>query len=170
MKPLSYENFKALARASKRAFHLEQRDTYNVESEDEPFGRWLRGEPDDYAWHQDWLTFLREVTAAGVKVQRVRLVSIPHTDYTRWGLAMSRLNAEAGEDIRYLPRSQARDIDFPREDYWLLDDDTLVLSVFSEDGRTGGFATETDPKLLRQCAAVRDHVWDRAITAAQYAG
>lgn len=55
MEPLSYEGFKTLALASKRAFHLEQRDAYNVAAEDEPFGRWLRGEPDDYAWHQDWL-------------------------------------------------------------------------------------------------------------------
>ena len=58
--------------ASKRAFHLEQRDAYNVAAEDEPFGRWLRGEPDDYAWHHDWLSFLRQATAAGVTVQRVQ--------------------------------------------------------------------------------------------------
>ncbi len=83
MEPLSYEGFKALARRCKRAFHLERRDTYNVAAEDEPFGRWQRGEPDDYAWHQDWLGFLREVTAAGVQVQRVRLLSVPHTTYTR---------------------------------------------------------------------------------------
>ena len=31
-----YEDFKALARTRKRAFHLEQRDTYNVAAEDEP--------------------------------------------------------------------------------------------------------------------------------------
>jgi hypothetical protein len=170
MEPLSYEDFKAIARSSRRAFHLEQQDTYNVAAEDEPFGRWLRGEPDDYAWHQDWLSFLREATAAGVEVQRVRLVSIPHTDYTRWGLAMAPINAEAGEDMRYLPRNQAEDIDFPAEDYWLMDDDQLVLSIFSEDGRTGGFARDADPELLRQCASVRDQVWDRAIPCARYAG
>src|SRR5215471_21471990 len=101
MEPLSYEGFKTLALARKRAFHLEQRDTYNVAAEDEPFGRWLRAEPDDYAWHQDWLSFLRQATTAGVQVQRVRLVSIPHIAYTRWGLEVAQLNIEAGEDIRY---------------------------------------------------------------------
>ena len=90
MEPLSYEDFKALACTRKRAFHLEQRDTYNVAAEDEPFGLWLRGEPDDYAWHQDWLTFLRQATAAGVQVQRVRLASIPHSDYIGWGLDVLR--------------------------------------------------------------------------------
>jgi hypothetical protein len=158
VEPLSYEGFKTLALASKRAFHLEQRDAYNVAAEDEPFGRWLRGEPDDYAWHQDWLGFLRRATAAGAAVQRVRLASVPHTDYI-----------EAGEDIRYLPRHLAEGIKLPEEDFWLLDDDTLILSVFSADGRAGGFAREPDPELLGQCLAVRDQVWDRAIPYARYA-
>jgi hypothetical protein len=168
VEPLSYEGFKELALASKRAFHLEQRDSYNVAAEDEPFGRWLRGEPDDYAWHQDWLVFLRQATAAGVTVQRVRLAGVPHTDYIRWGLDVSPLNIKAGEDIRYLPRHLADDIKLPEEDYWLLDGDTLILSVFSADGRTGSFAREPSPELLRQCLAVRDQVWDRAKPYAQY--
>jgi hypothetical protein len=168
MEPLSYEDFKALTCTRKRAFHLEQRDTYNVTAEDEPFSRWLRGEPDDYAWHQDWLNFLRQATAAGVRVQRVRLTSIPHTDYIRWGLDVSPLNIKAGEEIRYLPRHLTTGIELPDEDFWLLDDDTLILSVFSADGRTGGFTRESDPKLLRQCVAVRNQVWEQAIPYAQY--
>lgn len=168
MEPLSYEEFKALARASKRAFHLELRDTYNVAAEDEPFGKWQRGEPDDYAWHQDWLSFLGEVTASGVQVQRVRVVSLPHTEYTRWGLDVARLNSRAGEDMRYLLRHLAEDIEFPDEDYWLLGDDRLVLSVFSEDGRRGGFAVGTGPQLLARCLVVRDQVWARAIPYARY--
>jgi hypothetical protein len=168
MEQLSYEDFKAVAVARKRAFHLEQRDAYNVESEDEPFGRWLRGEPDDYAWHADWLGFVCEATAAGVQVQRVRLASIPHSDYVRWGLDVSPLNITAGEDIRYLPRHLSEDIDLPDEDYWLLDDDTLILSVFSADGRTGGFARPSSPELLRKCVTARDRVWERAIPYAQY--
>jgi hypothetical protein len=54
------------------------------------------------------------------------------------------------------------------KDYWLLDDDTLILSVFSPDGRTGGFAREPDPEVRRQCLVVRDQVWSRAIPYAQY--
>jgi hypothetical protein len=169
MESLSYDRFKALACSSRRAFHLEQRDTYNVAAEDEPFGRWLRGEPDDYIWHQDWLAFLRTASEAGVQIQRVRLVSTPHTDYTRWGMAVARVSTQAGEDIRYLPRHLAARISVPDEDYWLFEDDKLILSVFSGDGRTGGFTRETSPDLIRQCAAVRDQVWDQAIPSAQYA-
>jgi len=169
MEPLEYERFKALACASKRAFHLEQQDAYHVAAEDEPFGRWLRGEHDNYAWHQDWLNFLRQSTAAGVQVQRVRLASIPHSDYIRWGLDVSPLNIDAGEDIRYLSRHLTKDIDLPDEDYWLLDDATLILSVFSADGRTGGFAQGTSPELLQQCRTVRDLLWHRAVPYGEYA-
>jgi hypothetical protein len=168
VEPLSYEGFKALSITSKRAFHLELKDAYNVEAEDEPFRRWLHGEPDDYGWHADWANFVRQVTAAGVLVQRARVVSVPHTDYTRWGLDVSRLNIKAGEDIRYLRRDLATGIEFPEDDFWLLDDDRLILSVFSPDGRTGGFARPSAPEMLRQCIAVRDQVWERAIPYAQY--
>jgi hypothetical protein len=168
MEPLSYEKFKALALDRRRAFHLEQRDAYNVESEDEPFRRWLYGEPDDYSWHADWLSFVRDAAAAGIQVQRVRLASLPHSDYIRWGLDVSPLNIKAGEDVRYLPRHRTDGIELPGEDFWLLDDDVLILSVFSADGRTGGFAWSSSPELLRQCAAVRDEAWQRAVPYAQY--
>jgi len=168
MERLTYDEFKALVRASRRAWHLELRDTYNVESEDEPLARFLSGEADPYHWLDEWTTFIREVTAAGVVVQRARIVTVPHGDYTRFGFAVAPHSIAAGEDIRYLPRHLTGDIAFPPEDFWLLDEDTLVLSVFSEDGRTGGFARERDPDLTAQCRTVRDHVWSRAIPFAEY--
>jgi hypothetical protein len=169
MERLTYDEFEALLRASRRAWHIELRDTYNVESEDEPFERFLNGEPDDYAWRAEWLDLIREVTAAGLIVQRARIVTVPHSDYTRWGLVVAPQSIDAGEDIRYLPRHLAGDIDLPQDDYWLFDDDTLVLSVFSEDGRTGWFARESDIDLTVHCRKVRDQVWSRAIPFAEYA-
>jgi hypothetical protein len=168
MEALSYDDFKAVARASERAFHLERNDTYNVAAEDEPFRKWQLGKHDDYAWLQDWLRFVAELTAAGIHVQRVRLVSVPHAEYTRWGLVVARLNAEAGEDVRYLPRYLAEGINLPDEDYWLFDDDKLVLSVFSADGRTGGFAREIGDQWLRQSLVVRDQVWKLAVPYLKY--
>jgi hypothetical protein len=168
MESLTYDEFKDLVRASKRAWHVEFRDAYNVAIEDEPFRRFRAGEYDSYEWLDEWLQFIREVTEAGVTVQRVRLVSVPHGDYTRWGLVVAPHNIEAGEEIRYLPRSMAADLDLPSEDYWLLDDNVLVLSVFSGGGRTGGFARETDSRLVAHCRLVRDQIWPRAIPYAEY--
>lgn len=54
-------------------------------------------------WHEPWLALIRDTTATGRLVQRVRVVSVPHGDYTRWGLSVAALNIAAGEDIRWLP-------------------------------------------------------------------
>ena len=86
------DDFHAIFRSSKRAFHLELKDGYNVAHEDEPFRKWLAGEPDSYEWRQPWLSFIREVTASGTVVQRVRIANVPHTDYFRWEIALSPQN------------------------------------------------------------------------------
>jgi len=86
------------------AFHLEVEDAYNTPDEAGPFQAFLKGEPDDFGWHQPWLELVRETTGSGKRIERVRVVSVPHVDYTRWGLQVAPLNIEAGEDIRWLPR------------------------------------------------------------------
>lgn len=168
MTPLTYEEFQNYVRASKRAWHAEFKDTYNVAAEDEPFRRFKDGEHDSYEWLSGWLDFVREVTKSGVKVQRARLVSVPHCDYTRWGITVAPLNISAGEDLRYVPRALVADVELPEEDYWLFDDDLLVLSIFTDDGRQGGFAREPDPHLTERCRYVRDQIWSRAIPYADY--
>ncbi|MFI0406184.1 DUF6879 family protein [Actinomadura sp. 3N508] len=167
--PISREDFRALFHSSRRAFHLELRDAYGVDEENGPFLAWLNGEPDDYQWRTSWLAHIRAVASAGVTVQRLRVVTEPHTDYVRWELAMDPANIEAGEDVRYLPRHQAKDILFPDEDCWLFDDEVLVLSLFQPDGRSGGFALAHDSGLLDRYRRVRDTAWRRAIPSTDYA-
>jgi hypothetical protein len=168
MRPITGQQFEDMLRRSRRAFHLELRDSYHVEQEDVPFAKWLSGEPDDFAWRDEWLSFVREAAGSGVVIQRVRVVTEPHSDYVRWEMSVDPQNIEAGEDIRYLPRHKANDIVFPAEDFWLFDEAGLVLSLFKPDGRSGGFAGEDDPALVVQHRAVRDVVWPRAIPYNEY--
>ncbi|MFG1703696.1 DUF6879 family protein [Nonomuraea sp. M3C6] len=162
MEPISYEQFKTMFASSHRAWHLEMRDVYRVEAEDLPFAKWLKGEHDDFKWFQEWLDHIREMTREGVKIERLRIVTEPHTDYIRWEASLSPRNIEAGEEIRYLTRQAVADIPLPAEDCWLFDDDRLVLSLFKPDGRSGGFAVEGDPALVDQYRRVRDLTWSRA--------
>jgi hypothetical protein len=168
MRPIEYRQFEDMLRGSKRAWHLELRDTYNVEYEQAHFERWLRGEPDDYAWMNDWLGFIRELSMTGVQVERLRIVTEPHTDYTRWSMAVTELNVSAGENVRYLPRAQTADIDFPEEDCWLLNEDRLILSLFQPDGGAGGFAVETEPGMVARYRAVQQKAWPRGIAYDEY--
>jgi hypothetical protein len=150
------------------AFHLEVEDSYHTPDEWAPFQRFLTGEPDDFAWHRPWLTLVREATRAGRRVERVRVVSVPHVDYTRWGLTVAALNIEAGEDIRWLPRPLTADIDLTADDFWLIDDSRVVFTVFTPDGTFAGGAETLDPSIVDRCVRVRDQVWAAAIAHADY--
>jgi len=68
-------------------------------------------------WFQNWLSMIRAATAEGRRFSRVRVVSVPLTGYSRFGVFCSQYTNEAGEQIRYLTRDQARDL--PGYDYWL---------------------------------------------------
>jgi hypothetical protein len=168
MEPITYEEFQYMIRASGRAFHLELRDVYEVEDEAVPFEKWLKGEPDDFAWRTEWLSFIEEVTTKGVMVERARVVTEPHSDYVRWELALDPQNIAAGENIRYLPRHDAEDIRLPGEDCWLFDNERLVLSLFKPDGGSGGFARQEDPELVERYCAACDQVWSRAVSYSEY--
>ncbi|MGV9677761.1 DUF6879 family protein [Nocardia sp. NPDC003482] len=170
MKLIQGEDFVDLFREGdwQRAFHLETQDEYRVADEREPFRKFLDGEPDDYEWCRSWDDLIRDVTSRGKQVHRVRLVSIPHVNYTRFGLTIAPLNIEAGEEIKWLPRPLVDPAALARDDYWLFDDRLVVFVSFKDDGDFGGFAVTEDPVIAAHLVAVRDEVWAKAIPHADY--
>jgi hypothetical protein len=170
MRLLTGEAFDELFRTFDRtAFHLEVEDSYHTPEESQPFQRFLDGAPDDFAWHQPWLQLVAETTKSGRSVTRARVVTVPHADYTRWGLTVAGLNIAAGEEIRWLPRHLAEDIALPLDDFWLFDDSRVVFTVFEPGGRFAGGAETTDPYIVGRCMRVQRQVWTRAIPHATYA-
>lgn len=169
MELLQGEDFDDLFRIfNHKAFHLEVQDSYHTPEESGPFHLFLTGQSDDFAWHQSWLNLVQEAVSAGKRINRARVVTVPHGDYTRWGLTVAEHNISAGEDIRWLPRHLISSADLPDDDYWLFDDDRVVFTAFEPDGRFAGGAATTDPKIVKYCRAVRDRVWRAAITHSQY--
>ncbi|MEV4434474.1 DUF6879 family protein [Streptomyces sp. NPDC049585] len=167
----SAERDKLFESFERDAFHLELRDDYGSPVEDTPYARWQRGEPDDYAWLDPWITLMKRVTGEGKTVRRVRVISEPHSQYVRWEHSLTRLNIEAGEDIRWLPRHQVPDpLVFPvsGNDWWLYDDRLLAVGHFSEDGRVLGSELIDDPATVAECVKVRDTLWSVAIPHGEY--
>ena len=76
---------------------------------------------------------LREATAEGRRFARVRVVSVPLTDYSRFGVWCAQFTNGAGEDIRYLERDKAGVEGLPNHDYWLFDSRLLVRMHFDDD-------------------------------------
>lgn len=169
MELLQDEAFDVLFHSFARtAFHLEVQDSYHTPDEAGPFELFLMGQEDDFAWHQPWLNLVRNVTASGKSIRRVRVATVPHVDYTRWGLTVAPHNIAAGEDLRWLPRHLIDAAALTTDDYWLFDDDRVVFTVFEPGGRFAGGAATTDPTIVSYCREVRDRVWAAAIPHSEY--
>ena len=136
------------------ARRLEGRRRYVEASEQEALARFLGGQAKDPAYtaaRAGWLNdTVRRAAEAGKRFERVRIVDEPLTDYQRFGLRNSRDNVAAGEDVRYLDRARAIELDLPDHDFWLFDDERLALLWFTPDGRLLGAQVTREAALVRQ--------------------
>jgi len=149
------------------AFRLEVRERYNEAEEAEPLRRFLTGEP-DYSWNDEWAAMMGRRTAAGQQMERVRIVREPHSDYTRFGLDLARVNVAAGEDIRYLSRDRAETLELPGYDFWLIDSSRVAILRFGEDDVLCGAEISADPAVVARHCLWRDLAWRHATPLAAY--
>lgn len=149
------------------AFRLETRESYaGVSYEVEPFSEFLATGRAVWDEHDPWLLNIRRVRAEGKRVERVRIVSEPWSDYTRYGLAMGRYTTDAGEDIRYLPRRQSTDL--PELDYWLFDSCRLYVLHYGDGNDLLGVEPIEEPSGIVQANAWRDAAWHHAVPYRSY--
>lgn len=162
------DNWERLFRAAKEsAFHLEVRDTYCEPAESEPLRRFINGEPPPPEYEKsDWTDLIRTISSNGVQVSRVRVVTVPHTDYQRWLLSVTGENVDAGEDIRYVPRHLAGEV--PLDDWWLFDGNRVCFNLTDSAGGPAGIGITTDPGIAAYCRGVRQRLWELATPYREY--
>lgn len=145
------------AHFTRTAFRLETLQQYEVASDGNDFGRYLAGHPAPTPQRKEpWLARLRDEHARGLRRSRVRVITAPVTDYTRyeceWGYAP---NSEAGEDIRILDLTDETPEPYGYvEDFWLLDDRWPISMHYDETGRFLG--ADIVPDALRVYRNIRD--------------
>lgn len=118
---------------------------------------------------QSWLDMLREANAAGRRFARVRVVTLPLTDYSRFGVWCAQFTGGAGEDIRYLERAEAEVAGLPGDDYWLFDSSKLVRMHFDQADRFLGGEVVEDPAEIVRANYWRDAAWHHAIRRDDFA-
>ena len=148
------------------AVHLEMRDGYM--RSDPRFVAWTNGVREDPAEtrQRPWLALIADTTSRGVEVRRARIVSEPVSDYVRFEHHLTAANAEAGEQVRWLPRRQASDLALPGNDFWLFDGELVVFHHFDGNGELspdGDEEVTTDPAVVKLAATAFDSVWTRAV-------
>ena len=100
-------------------------------------------------------------------MHRVRIISLPPSDYSRYGLYVcQRWNIPAGEDIRYLDRTDAAGL--PDHDFWLFDSCRLYLMHYDDhDAPLGAEFIEHPAEVVRH-NYFRDVAWHHAARPADF--
>ena len=161
-----------LAATSFTALHVEMRDHYVVDEEAADFTHWRETgqrdtDPASPYW-APWVAKVRDATARGVAVRRVRIISEPASDYIRYEHAATDVNTLAGEQVRWLPRTQASDLCLPSNDYWVFDERAVRFHYFAGDGRWTHDELREDPEVIKMCRHAFEAVWDRAVPHEDY--
>jgi hypothetical protein len=118
---------------------------------------------------QSWLNILRDTTVTGRRFACVCVVSLPLTDYSRFGVWCAQFTNAAGEDIRYLDRAEAQSAGLPNHDYWLFDSRLLLRMHFDEhDTFLGGEIIEDTAEIVK-ANYWRDAAWHHAIRRDDFA-
>ena len=150
------------------AYRLEVRRSYGVAEEDESFQRFLKGEDPGIDWFRPWLRLMAEQTGSGKRVERVRVVDDPPSDYLQFEIVNTPHNLRAGEDIRYLRRSRAHELELPDYDYWVFDSRLLVFLRFDASDRFLGFERTDDQAEVLRHLQWRDAAWHHAVRYEDY--
>lgn len=148
--------------------HLETRDAYGTETELPQMAKWARGEPDDFAWLKDWCDKIRAHVDAGRTVRRAKIVSEPLSEYQRWAYGVYTPIAEAGEDVRWVPRRSVSTVCLPGNDFYLFDDERVVFLHYAGSGLNNAFTTMTDPAVVELCRTSFEQVWALSIPHREY--
>jgi hypothetical protein len=144
---------------TRSAFRFEARDFYALTYERADLERFLMGSPvppPELDWYRPWLDRVAQWNREGKAISRVRVLAEPPTGYQRWMIWAAPWHASAGEDIRYLRRAAARQIGLPATDWWLLDDEKVIVMHFTTDGEIDSKELIADPEPVAGYCMWRD--------------
>ena len=145
------------------AFKLEFRDSYMTE--DPGYKAWAAGDlKSAIAAYSDSADRMRAAVTRGVRIQRVRIVSVPVSTYIAFEHAVTdEVNITAGEMIRWLPRRHASNLALPGNDVWVFDDRIVEFYHFAGDGSYLGNEVTKVPEVVQLCSTAFTAAWTRAI-------
>ncbi|QXJ26445.1 hypothetical protein AGRA3207_002211 [Actinomadura graeca] len=159
---LSFDEWVSLFGSATRSLaHLEMRDGYLVDYEDERYKEWVAGGRTGVLPREDhpWWNLTADTVARGVSIRRARIISEPVSEYIAFEHAGTWQNVEFGEQVRWLPRGRASAIALPGNDFWLIDASRVLFLLFDGTGRPIGRQLSADDDVVALCSTAFEQVW-----------
>jgi hypothetical protein len=75
---------------------------------------------------------------------------------------------DAGEDIRWVPRSLVSSTAIPGNDFYLFDNRLVVFLLYTGNGLGAGKFTSTGPADIQLCKSSFEAVWKLAVPHSEY--
>lgn len=138
------------------AWRLETRPFYAPDADE--FGRATQGlDPtaDQQAARRRWIQQVTAAGDAGRVIGRVLVVDLPLTPYWRWRLGTAAEHAQAGERIHVADRSRHPELASLAGDFWLFDEQWVVLLDYQPDGVFLGGRDTAELAVVERCQAER---------------
>ncbi len=152
-----------LATFKRSAFRLELQPKYEVTYERDTLTKFLAGNPEpptEVEALRGWFMQIKQQVADGKTIERVRVFDEPPTPYQQWEAWMERWNAEAGEIIHTISRSQATTAGLlpaaGQQDFWLFDDYLLMTMAYNDVGRRIHTELTDEEPAVQQARSWRD--------------
>jgi len=99
---------------------------------------------------QQWMAEVRAAVAVGKRIGRVHVLGQPLSDYLRYELATYPENVAVGEVVRIADITPMQRHASLRHDFWLLDDDLVLLLDYDDQGRFLGISATRDRAVVRR--------------------
>ncbi len=164
MRAIGVEEFRSLYRGIKSSYdHLELRDSYGTAAEIPQIAKWRSGEPDDLMWLDEWCGLMRRFRNDGKRCRRVKVVSLPLSEYQRWNHSVLGPIVASGEQVRWADRREVSCLTLPPSDFYLIDDSAAMFLHFTGDGEANGYTVTEAPDVVALCRMSFQAVWNVSI-------
>jgi hypothetical protein len=144
--------------SAKSAFRLETLPTYLVPQEEDALAAWRAGDRRlDTPQDSPWLARIRASTNTGYQWSRVHVLDYPLTEYSEFELFGYQALVAAGEQVYVADRADSPELEQLREDFWVLDDATVIRMIYDANGRflQPELVDDIDPYLESRDVALR---------------
>lgn len=154
----------SLLNFSSTAFRLELLPEYDVPEEKEALAAYRAKRQVNMTFHRPWIDSLKQARLEGKIVQRVRGIPQPMTSYLHFEIQLCYMaSVEAGEQIRLHNRADRTQLSIKRQqDFWLLDDQRVILMNYRPDGSFDCSEEISQPKLVAPFSALSRALWHEA--------